>query len=138
MSLWYSGSLFGCASLDYDDVLVQNWWWLSRHSTLRGRTTGNMMDSNDISRPQIIARVHSVADDILYGLMFLSFLVVLILTGSLLVLTAPSCLPVQCGTVPQFSFADTSIPVNTTVAYPSVINYKCYPGYGMMDRSTKI
>ena len=36
----------------------------------------------------------------------------------------------------QFSFADASIPVNTTIAYPSMINYKCHPGYGMIDRST--
>ena len=28
--------LYGCASVDYDDVLVRHWWWLSRHSTLRG------------------------------------------------------------------------------------------------------
>ena len=50
--------------------------------------------------------------------------------------SAPSCLSVQCRTVPQFSFADASILVNTTVAYPSVINYKCYPGYVMIDRSS--
>ena len=38
--------------------------------------------------------------------------------------------------LPQFSFADASIPVSTSVAYPSVINYKCYPGNVMIDRST--
>ena len=46
--------------------------------------------------------------------------------------SAPSCLSVQCGTVPKFSFADASI----LVTYPSEINYTFYLGCGMMDRSS--
>lgn len=47
-----------------------------------------------------------------------------------------TCLPVHCGTIPQFSFSRTPTPANTTVSYPAVVPYECHPGYTMGDGST--